>query len=289
MCRADVQHHAVLGQRLNTSQGFSPRTKKGIAVTVCRCSSCGLVYANPQPVPADLQDHYGVPADEYWKPEYFQYEEGYFGNEIAQARKLLKQDDILRALDIGAGLGKCMISLQRAGFDAYGFEPSETFHRAAIEKMGMDATKLRLGSLETMDYEPASFDFITFGAVLEHLYDPAGSIDKALQWLRPGGIVHIEVPSSAHLLAKIINFYYWLRGTNYVTNLSPMHEPFHLYEFGLDSFHAYARRAQCTVAAHSYLVCSLEPFPRFTHPVLHWLMKKNNSGMQLQVWLQKQT
>ena len=27
-----------------------------------------------------------------------------------------------------------------------------------------------------------------------------------------------------------------MRGTNYVTNISPMHSPFHLYEFGLKSF-----------------------------------------------------
>jgi hypothetical protein len=31
----------------------------------------------------------------------------------------------MKALDVGAGLGKCMISLNNAGFDAFGCEPSK--------------------------------------------------------------------------------------------------------------------------------------------------------------------
>ena len=37
--------------------------------------------------------------------------------------------------------------------------------------------------LEEVDYEANSFDFITFGAVLEHLYDPAQSIKQVMKWL----------------------------------------------------------------------------------------------------------
>jgi 2-polyprenyl-3-methyl-5-hydroxy-6-metoxy-1,4-benzoquinol methylase len=43
-------------------------------------------------------------------------------------------------------------------------------------------------------FPEAHFDFITFGAVLEHLYDPSMSIHKAMSWLKPSGIMHIEVP-----------------------------------------------------------------------------------------------
>ncbi|MBK8291297.1 MAG: methyltransferase domain-containing protein [Flammeovirgaceae bacterium] len=55
-------------------------------------------------------------------------------------------------------------------------------------------------------YPENSFDFISFGAVLEHVYSPADSILRTLRWLKPNGIIHIEVPSSDWLINKIINF-----------------------------------------------------------------------------------
>jgi len=55
-----------------------------------------------------------------------------------------------------------------------------------------------------------------------------------MSWLKTDGIMHIEVPSSDWLIARLLNFYYKIRGLDYVTNISPMHEPFHLYEFALN-------------------------------------------------------
>jgi 2-polyprenyl-3-methyl-5-hydroxy-6-metoxy-1,4-benzoquinol methylase len=288
MCGDDTQHHRVLGLRMDQSQGFKPRSKHGIATTVMKCSRCHLIYSNPQPIPFDIQDHYGIPPEEYWKSEYFHYEPTYFQGEIARLKQLMVVRPGMKALDIGAGLGKCMISLNRAGFDTYGVEVSESFHRMAIDKMKIDPARLKRSALESANYENNCFDFITFSVVLEHLYDPAASIEKAMQWLKPGGLMHIEVPSSRHLLAKLINVYYRLIGTTYVTNLSPMHPPYHLYEFDLRSFEEHARMSSCyTVLFHEYYVCSIEPFPRFVRPFLSWIMKRMNTGMQLAVWLQK--
>jgi ubiquinone/menaquinone biosynthesis C-methylase UbiE len=288
MCGDASKNHKVLGQRLNQSQGFKPRAKTGVAVTVLKCSKCHLIYANPQPVPFDIQDHYGISAEDYWKPEYFQYDSGYFKQEIEQLKKLMDVKPGMKALDVGAGLGKCMISLTNAGFDAYGFEASESFHKMALEKMKIDPARLTRGVIETTNFEENYFDFITFGAVLEHLYDPAKSIEKAIKWLKPGGIIHIEIPSSVHLLAKLINLYYRMVGTNYVTNISPMHEPYHLYEFDLKSFKEHAKSSKnYTIKFHQYYVCSTAPFPTITHSFLSWIMRRTNTGMQLAVWLQK--
>ena len=40
----------------------------------------------------------------------------------------------MTALDIGAGLGKAMLSLENSGFDTFGLEPSIPFHEKAISK-----------------------------------------------------------------------------------------------------------------------------------------------------------
>lgn len=63
-------------------------------------------------------------------------------------KRLIKFEPGMRALDIGAGLGKCMRSLTNAGFDAYGIEPSEPFYNKAIREMGADPERLELATLE---------------------------------------------------------------------------------------------------------------------------------------------
>lgn len=287
MCGDPIQGHHIMGQRLNQSVGLHPRRKTGISISVMKCSNCSLIYPQPLPVPFDFHDHYGTPPEDYWKESYFKPQSDYFSKQIKDARKLLGQREGMTALDIGAGLGKCMIALNEAGFDAWGLEPSRPFYDRAISKMNIDPQRLKLGMVEEIDYQEASFDFITFGAVLEHLYHPAASIEKAMRWLKPNGVIHIEVPSSRHLIGKIFNLYYRLRGTNYVTNLSPMHVPFHLYEFGLDSFKQLGERLHFSIEHHYTDVCEIMFLPRFTHPLLRRYMEMTGTGMQLTVYLQK--
>ncbi|MEO7924524.1 MAG: class I SAM-dependent methyltransferase, partial [Chitinophagaceae bacterium] len=285
MCGDSTERHKILGQRLNKSQGFSPKKKTGITVSVMRCRNCSLIYAQPMPVPFDIQDHYGTPPEEYWLESYFtELDPNYFAPEIKTAKELLPFAPGMTALDVGAGLGKCMISLNKAGFDAYGFEPSQSFYQRAIADMGVDPQRLKLGMIEELDYPENSFDFITFGAVFEHLYHPAANLEKAFKWLKPNGVIHIEVPSSRHFIARLFNFYYRLRGTNYVTSLSPMHSPFHLYEFGLKSFQDLGEKLGYRIEKSLFSVCEIFFLPKIFHPLLRKYMEWTKTGMQLTVY-----
>ena len=193
----------------------------------------------------------------------------------------------MTALDIGAGLGKAILSLEASGFDTYGLEPSLEFHERALNNMNIDPKKLKLGAMENLDYDKNSFDFITFGAVFEHLYEPAKCLEKALDWLKPNGIIQIEVPSSKWLIPKFMNFYFKIIGTNYVTNLSPMHTPYHLHEFDIKSFEELSTKLNFSVVKKQYDVCQIYTIPKFLHPILKWYMKITDKGMQLTVYLKK--
>lgn len=288
MCGERADRHKILGQRLNGSQGFRPRAKKGITTTILKCNNCRLVYSNPQPVPYSIHDHYGIPAETYWKPDYFKLDPNYFSNEIKRLHQLMPFHDGMKALDIGAGLGKCMLMLEAAGFETYGLEPSKSFYEKAIKEMKINADKLKFGMIEQVDYNENYFDFINFGAVLEHLYNPSVCIEKALRWLKPGGLMQIEVPSADYLVARLINLYYTAIGTSYVTNTSPMHSPYHLFEFTLTSFHKLAESNKTfEVVFSERFVCSAEPFPKIMHKILWKIMKVSKTGMQLSVWLKK--
>jgi len=286
MCGNQGDFYTILGKRLNSSQGLMPSSKIGLTTTICQCKNCGLIFSNPQPIPIRISDHYGVPPESYWKEEYFKSDPNYFKSEISRIKQLIKFKKGMRSLDIGAGIGKQMIALENAGFDSFGFEPSKPFRERAISKMGIHENRIKLGMIEEVEYEDSSFDFISFGAVLEHLYDPSACIKKAISWLKEGGLIHIEVPSSNWLWHKLINLYYKITFSGFVGNLSPMHEPYHLYEFSIKSFEKNAIPNNYEIAFYEYFVCA-QTIPGKVRGLLAPVMKKTNTGLQLTVWLRK--
>jgi ubiquinone/menaquinone biosynthesis C-methylase UbiE len=164
----------------------------------------------------------------------------------------------------------------------------ESFYQKAISKMNISPDRLKLGKIEELDYPENHFDFITFSVVLEHLYDPSYCIQRALKWLKPGGIIHIEVPSSNYFMNKLYNASYSIRGLDYVGNLSPMHSPFHLYEFDINSFkkNSAQNNNNYSIALHQYYVCETG-LPEPINFALKKYMSLSNSSMQLCVWLKK--
>ena len=275
---------------MNVSQGLRVRQARGLSTTVMQCRSCNLVFSSPLPIPDNINDHYGVPPESYWIPEYFQVHDDYLARQISTFQQLhhtpAASHGALQALDVGAGIGKGMIAMERAGFEVQGFEPSLPFYERAIERMKIAPERIRVGSIEENDYAAESFDFIVFGAVLEHVYDPSAAILKAMGWLKAGGLIFIEVPSSRWLISKFFNAFYRLSGTDYVTNISPMHSPFHLYEFDRLSFSKHARRHGYSIA-HIQTVVAETMLPKHFDPLLKPIMERSKTGMQLEVWLRK--
>jgi hypothetical protein len=73
---------------------------------------------------------------------------------------------------------------------------------------------------------------------------------------------------------------------DYVINLSPMHEPFHLYEFTPESFKENAE-------LNGYEVTRIENWvgevygPKYLKKYIKKYMVRSGQGMQLMVWLRK--
>ena len=172
--------------------------------------------------------------------------------------------------------------------DAYGFEPTKSFYDIGINKYKLSPDKFQLSTIENVSYPDNYFDFITFGAVLEHLHDPNACIKKALNWLKPGGYIHIEVPSANWFIAKLYNFYYkWICLSNYVTNLSPMHSPFHHYEFTEKTFKENATHNQYKVTWIKTETCETTLPIRIFDGFLKKYMNLSKTGLQLIVFLKK--
>lgn len=286
MCGAPLAEQRVIGRRGNGPQGRNPRRAKGIAVSVIKCGRCGLIYADPMPIPIDIQDHYGVAAEQYWAPGYMDQADDFYSLHISGTEAVIGSLNGKKVLDVGTGIGKAMIALQKTGADTYGIEPSNTFRQVAIERLGISPERILGSTVEDAPVEAGTFDAVFFGVVLEHLPDPAAAMEKALQWLKPGGVISVEVPSAHWLVNRMANTYYRLRGSDSVANLSPMHEPYHLYEYTLKSFEAFAQRHGAAVVRHTYYVCSTF-MPRWMDGPLRRWMKWTDTGMEIHVWIRK--
>lgn len=291
VCGAGASHWKSLGFRLDRSTGFRLKFPAAKAVQVNRCRSCETVFPNPLPVPQAITDHYGVPAEDYWKPSYFNVQEDYMRAIIAQAKRYLAADPARpqpwTALDVGAGIGKAVVAFNRAGFDAYGLEPSPQFRAKALEKMGIAEDRLIESTAEAAPFEAEMFDFVNLAAVLEHVMDPVLVLRRCIAWLKPGGVLFVDVPSSYWFMARLMRRYYGLRGRRWTVNLSPMHKPYHVYEFAKKSFEVMLKDQPATVLHATYCAnVSYAPVP--IRALLAAWMARTGTGMQLDLWVQKQ-
>jgi len=275
-----------IGNRLNKAQGLNPKKKFGISVTVFRCKNCGLVFSNPLVIPIDIADHYDVPPEEYWHSDYFKTDDGFLERNRVWLKRYFSDTKGLKSLDIGAGVGKMMLALEAMGFDSYGIEPSEAFCKMAEKKNNIQHEKLICKAVEDCTFPENTFDFINLSAVLEHVYDPSSVMKKIIPWLKPEGMIWIEVPSSKWLIGKLVNLYYNLRCFDYVTNLSPLHKPYHLYEFTEKSFGQNGEINNFEVFHVDYFVCKT-----YTHGMvdrlLKYVMRKTNTGMEIRACIKK--
>jgi len=62
----------------------------------------------------------------------------------------------------------------------------------AKEQFGLD--DVHTGLIEDVDFEGKQFDVISMQHVIEHIYEPAATMQEILKLLKPGGILYLETP-----------------------------------------------------------------------------------------------
>lgn len=163
--------------------------------TVYKCSSCGLGVLDPRPTQDELAALY--------RDSYFigHYDEGVAPGTEAMRKRLSQEGHRIKffrpfkktghVLDIGCGRGYFLMACRERGYDVQGFDVSEDGAAYVRETLGIP---VQTGILEDA-FEDNSFDVITMWHSLEHTSDPAKYLVLAGRWLRPGGILVIDVPN----------------------------------------------------------------------------------------------
>ena len=131
-----------------------------------------------------------------------------FGQDPRWRRFLIKHVPVgpgTRVLDVATGTGAIARGMaRRYGCRVVGVDQSPQMldgARARIAKAGLaDRIELQLGSAETLDFEPESFDALTTGYLLRYLDDPLQTMTDLLRLLRPGApfaLLDFAVPPNA--------------------------------------------------------------------------------------------
>ncbi len=168
-----------------------------------KCGDCGLIRHEFMPSDAELERYY---RDSY-RRDYQRAATGPSERHIAKrhaeaAPRLARVSRHLSPgasiVDFGCGSGEFIEDAIAAGFDARGFEPGADYARHARETRGLPVANARWQEY-TVD---APVDAVTSFHVFEHLTDPLAALRRVQGWLKPDGVVYIEVPDTSNALIK---------------------------------------------------------------------------------------
>jgi predicted TPR repeat methyltransferase len=169
------------------------------------CPSCGLLFRTDRfqihdPNAAYHRDaeisrpHDLIGEEEFRQPYY----------ETQAARISGWFDNLGSLLEIGAGTGGLLKSLEAKGWDAEGIEPSETLLAFARSRLGEKVLlhHCLLGQAEEL-LSLRPYRAIVALDVIEHLPDIDLLPAKAFDWLVPDGLLFLQTPNSQSLRRRL--------------------------------------------------------------------------------------
>lgn len=161
------------------------------------CRDCGLVYVSPQPTAEELPRFYDAFYADTSEEAANERTLGWVEPHIA---RLIKRrcPEGGRLFEVGCGFGALLESLQDQPFDLHALELSEA--AAAFARKRVPNAAIQHTSLESAEVGPSSMDCVVAIAVLEHMKDPRAALARMATWLRPGGVLVINVPYVQHFM-----------------------------------------------------------------------------------------
>ena len=165
-------------------------------VNFYQCENCHVIFLNPQPSLATLEQQYAHkellntgPASAWFKHNKFYLKE--LSRE--RLRDVLRYKEHGDLLDVGCGMGDFCGVAREAGFNVFGTEFSSVYADQTKKTVGI--TEIYVGRLQEINFSNRQFDVISLWHVLEHLPDPLETLVCLRKLVRKGGIVVVEVPN----------------------------------------------------------------------------------------------
>ncbi len=170
--------------------------------SVHRCRGCGLMLTSPRPDRRAIAAYYPEDYQPFSAPHAPRRPPGWKRAAKAIAGPLLDTKEWVlprnrppgNALEVGCGSGRFLVQLADMGWNVQGLEPSPATAEALRSRIELP---IQTGTIDSVNFDPGSFDLIVAIMVLEHLHDPFADARRLHDWLRPRGHIMGSVPNCA--------------------------------------------------------------------------------------------
>ncbi|MEM8946014.1 MAG: class I SAM-dependent methyltransferase [Planctomycetota bacterium] len=196
-----------------------------VSLGVVRCNSCQLVYTNPRLTRESTLQVYQHDTEHTISSNYCWSGDHTSARFAPLLRRLRAYAPAGRLLDVGCGSGDFLRVASTTGqWELTGIEPVPD---AAAEARQSCTATIHTSVLEEVSFEPRAFDVISMLGVLEHVHDPAETLQTAHKLLKPGGLLAIYVPNFSYLRFKDLGSICLLRTGRW----SDLHPQEHQFQF----------------------------------------------------------
>lgn len=183
------------------------------------CTCCSLVWVGNPPSKEEILEHYG--------PQYHSIVSE--GKEGGKEDYSSKWQPAIRAihefksggaiLDMGCSSGNFLRSLPKDRWKRYGIEINSATAERAEKNAGAEVF---VGDILDASFPPESFDVVSGFDVFEHVYEPVEVLKKVKSWLKPDGIVFLQVPNILSWEAAFFgSFWFGLDVPRHLFHFSP--------------------------------------------------------------------
>jgi SAM-dependent methyltransferase len=186
-------------------EGLIPTTKEfGTALgDIVACGECGHMQLDRFPTDAELDAAYAAAESD----DYVEEEAGQRASFASVLERIERYSPPGAILDVGCWVGFLLAEARDRGWGpCVGLEPSLFASSFARDRLGLD---VRTEDLFAAELEPASFDVLFMGDVLEHLTRANAALDRVGELLRPGGLIALALPDAGSRVARLLGARWW--------------------------------------------------------------------------------
>ena len=183
----------------NLEYYYPTATKGNLVNQVVKCRGCQFVYTNPRENHVDILGKYHDYIDNR-----------YLSEEISRrknAQRILNYVMEFSSppgcwLDVGCSAGFFLDEVRKAGWEAFGLEPSKWASDFARDKLKLNVFRGEVEDLK--EYPDNSFDVVSMVVVLAHVIRPVQVISEIKRVLKDKGLLFIQTPDFDSLMSKIM-------------------------------------------------------------------------------------
>lgn len=211
----------------DTKRVISNKLRNGEKINVCYCKKCEIAMLDDKRSELDLKKFYDKEYRKKFKPkldkvsgpsEIFDIYSNFQENRIKLIKGFLTKKT--RLLEIGCSAGMFLFHAKRYVREVMGIDYDAKAAHFASRKCSCRVFSV---DIDDTGLKEQSFDIICMFQVLEHIKKPLAFLEKCKKYLKPEGIIYIEVPNlhdalvHAYDLPNHHDFYFHLAHLWYFT------------------------------------------------------------------------